>query len=476
MKKLPLIQFILLLCLSFTGASIHKDPPENKFLNFSDLHFDPFYDTTIVHKLIMSDHSSWENIFYGSEIKSVSNYGRDSNFPLLKSLMVEMKDRIPEPDFIIITGDFMGHDFNENYEKFSGSKNQDSLYVFIEKTIRFLTSYITKFYPNTQIFPMVGNDDSFCGDYMIDPQGEFLNMLSEVWEPVVNKTGSNASFRTDFSKGGYCLVNFPSNISDESKIKMLILNTVFFSSDYKNICGDTLTDPGLEQLEWLENVFRKCKADGNKLMLSYHIPPGIDIYGTIHGKGDCSEKIMPTWKEKYSIEFIRLIKNYSDIILSQFAGHFHRDDFRIFYEGNNPVSFIHITPSVSPVYDNNPAYQIFSYDNTDFSLHNYETYYLNNVRENNTDANETPQWLFEYNFNDNYDENSVNIDAMLNVAMKIADDSTYRESYIKFYTCSNETMTDKDIDTWCYNVCGFGNLTVDSYAECLCATKDINLK
>ncbi|MBK8981658.1 MAG: metallophosphoesterase [Ignavibacteria bacterium] len=473
MKKL---QLILLLCFCFTGASLHKDPPENKFLNFSDIHFDPFYDSSIVDELIMSDHSSWENIFSGSEIKSVSNYGSDSNFPLLKSVMEEMKERITEPDFIIITGDFMGHDFNENYEKFSELRNQDSLFTFIEKTIRFLTSYITKFYPDTQIFPMVGNDDSFCGDYMIDPQGKFLNMLSEVWEPIVNISENNDSFKTDFSKGGYCLVNFPSNVSDESKFKMLILNTVFFSSNYKNLCGDTLTDPGIVQLEWLENVFRKCRTDGIKLMLSYHIPPGIDIYGTIHGIGDCREKIIPAWKEKYCIEFIRLIKDYSEIIVSHFAGHFHRDDFRIFYEGNNPVSFIHITPSISPVYDNNPAYQIFSYQKTDFSLLNYETYYLKNIKENNLDANETPQWLFEYNFNDTYNENSVYIDAMLNLAMKIADDSSYRESYINFYTCSNESMTDKDRSTWYYNICGFGNFTVDSYAECLCANKVINPK
>ncbi len=473
MKKYPLI---LLFCICFTGASLQKDTTEHKFLNFSDIHFDPFYDSAIVCRLIMSDHTSWEDIFSGSEIKSVSNYGRDSNFPLLKSVMEDMKLRISEPDFIIITGDFMGHDFNENYEKYSGNGNQDSLFAFIEKTIRFLTSYITKFYPDTQIYPMVGNDDSFCGDYMIDPRGKFLNMLSEVWEPAVNRSGNNVSFKTDFSKGGYCLVNFPQVADDESKFRMLILNTVFFSTNYKNLCGDTLTDPGTEQLEWLENIFRKSKADGIKLMLSYHIPPGIDIYGTIHGKGDCREKIIPAWKEKYSREFIRLIKNYSEIILSQFAGHFHRDDFRIFYEGNNPVSFIHITPSVSPVYDNNPAYQIFSYRKTDYSLLNYETYYLKNIPGNNLNANELPQWIFEYNFNDAYNESSYSIDALLNASMKIADDSLYRESYIKFYTCSNEAMTDKDRKDWYYNICGFGNLTSESYAECLCANSALSPK
>jgi hypothetical protein len=375
--------------------------------------------------------------------------------------MDEMKSRIPDPDFIIITGDFMGHDFNEEFERYSGTYNKDSLDLFIKKTMRFVTHYIVKYFPDTFIIPMVGNDDADCGNYMITPEGDFLKMLSELWEPLVNKNAVNDSFQEDFSKGGYCILNFPQE--ESGKFKMIVLNTVFFSSNYINMCGDSLKDPGAEELEWLSKTLRKCKDDGVKVLMSYHIPPGIDIYGTIHGKGNCEEKIFPAWKKSYNDEFLKIITENSDVISSGFAGHFHRDDFRIYYANGKPVSYIHITPSISPIYGNNPSYQIFEYDRSDFALLNYTTYYLKNLTRP-----DSAYWTFEYDFKSVYEESPITAVSMNNVAGKVYSDSSYRYRYIDFYTSKNNKMTKEDIGTWYYNWCGFGNLTVEEYAACLC--------
>ena len=451
---------ILIVILFCTGLSIAQQK-ENKFLNFSDLHFDPFYDSTIVTELINSDHTEWESIFLNSKIRKVNLYRSDSNFPLFKSSMEEMSLRIPDPDFIIITGDFMGHDFSSEYFKYTGINNIDSLYSFKAKAIKFITSYILKFYPNTLIFPTVGNNDDFCGNYKITPEGEFLNLLSDIWEPLVNVEGSNnENFTEDFSKGGYCMLNFPG----ANNFKMILLNTIYFSPKYVNQCGDTFKDPGEEELVWLDSVLQQCTKLGAKVMMSYHIPPGVDIYGTIHGKGDCEDKIFTAWKEEYSELFIRIINKYSNAISSQFAGHFHRDDFRIFYDWFDPVSFIHITPSISPIYDTNPSYQIFYYDivESEFALTNYKTYFLKGIETNE------PYWTLEYDFNKSYDESSVTPVSMHSVSEKIFNDEKYRERYIEFYTGMNNAMTEKDMINWQYNGCGFGHLTKSDYAKCMC--------
>ena len=466
MKKILHPVFILFICFASVFA---QQTNEGRFLNFSDIHFDPFYDTTLVERLVSSDYKEWENIFSASAYTTLGMYRKDSDFNLFRSVMTEMKQRIPDPDFIIITGDFMSHNFNENYKEYSGIENTDSLNLFIKKTMQFVTSYIVKYYPHTLIFPMVGNDDAYCGNYMIEPESGFLKMLSEEWAPLVNGNhpwefkvngeGVNRTFRKDFSKGGYSLLNFP----EKNNFRMIILNTVFFATNYQNLCGDTLQDPGEEELLWLGNTLKQCRDSGNKVWLSYHIPPGIDIYGTIHGKGDCEEKIFPTWKEKYNTEFLNIVKEYSDIINLGFAGHFHRDDFRIIYDNDKPVSYIHITPSVSPIYDNNPSYQIFEYDKNNYELKNYQTYYLKNFT-----GQDSAYWTFEYDFKISYEQNSVSPDSYDYISKMISADSTYRKKYIEFYRSGDMETFSKDYDNWYYNWCGFGHLTEEEYSECMC--------
>lgn len=448
-----IVLYCSLQCYSFQISG------ENKFLNFSDVHFDPFYDTTLVDELIRSKYEAWETVFAGSSTETLSGYGSDSNFPLLISALRNMQSMIPNPDFIIITGDFMSHNFNENFTTYSGTNNIDSLHAFIEKTMRFITAMIVKHYPSTTIFPAIGNDDAFCGNYMVDPDGAFLKMVSEAWTPLVNKNVKNTSFQRNFSKGGYVVLNIP----ETDNYKLIILNTIFFSTKYINECGDKSIDPGKQELDWLRKKLKQCKKNNWKVWMAYHIPPGIDIYGTITGEGSCENKIVTSWKDIYNEEFLKIMNDYSSIINSSFAGHFHRDDFRIITKQNIPVSYIHLTPSISPIYGNNPAYQIITYNKLNFDLINYETYYLNNISGNGSSS-----WEFEYNFQKSFEQRALTVSSLNNIYNLIQSDSTIRSIYINNYTAGNSGAFVKDYNNWFYNWCGFLNLTKESYAKCLC--------
>ena len=463
MVKKAVILFILIFyslnCKALQSSELHR------FLNLSDIHFDPCYDTTLVKELAASDYTEWEKIYSRSNIKTISRYGSDSNFPLLMSSLDDMKSRIPNPDFIIISGDFMSHNFNEEFLKYSGINNTDSLNHFIENTIRFITMIIKNHFPYTTVFPSVGNNDADCGNYMIEPGNGFLKMVSDTWEALVNKSGTNASFKSDFSKGGYCLVNFPYT----KRYKMIILNTVFFSPYYKNSCGDTTLDPGNTELEWLSRTLKSCKIANQKVWLSYHIPPGMDIYATIHGNGDCRQRVTESWKQRYSDMFIKIIKKYSKVVKANFSGHFHRDDFRVFSEDDRPYSFIHITPSISPVYANNPCYHVITYEPSSFSLVNYESYSINLSTGND------PSWGFEYDFSKTYNQSSITSRTLFNVYHLIQSDTEVRKSYIKNYRSDNVKSYAGDYRDWFYNWCGISHFTVNDYADCLCRDS-LNIK
>jgi len=430
---------------------------QNKFLSFSDVHFDPYYDSTLFGQLSESDYTQWEKIFATSRIKLPSAYGDDSNYPLLISSLTDMVSRIPDPDFIIITGDFMSHDFNERFFHFSKSTDTTRLYDFIEKTIRFVTSTIIKYYPDELIFPSLGNDDANCGNYMVDPGGKFLEMIADAWKPLVNRSGINSNFQKDFSKGGYCMLNVP----DETNCKLIVLNTIYFSINYVNSCGNQWSDPGMDELNWLYETLLNCKMNNEKVWLYFHIPPGVDIYGTIHGKGNCENMTVNSYLTRYNEEFISILKKFSDVINASFAGHFHRDDFRLLYKDYSPASFISISSSVSPVYYNNPSYKVFTYDKKDFTLQNYDSYYLDR-----TDANNTA-WKFLYNFDDAYKQNGINAKSFENIFRLVDSDSLIRENYIKAYTSNASTFT-KDLSNWFYNWCGMVHLSENDYGDCLC--------
>lgn len=451
MKKL-----LLLILIEFILVSNGNLPAQNKFLNFSDIHFDPFYDTTLVKKLDREGFDEWESILKTSKLKTFSPYGKDCNYFLFKSTLAQMKSRIPHPDFIIITGDFMSHKFNENYEHFAGSSGK--LFRFVEKTIRFTNFMITKYFPKTQIIVTLGNDDSYCGNYMVEPEGKFIKMFYDTWKESINKHADNMDNKL-LKKFGYGMVN----LNDIEKGKMIILNTIYFSTNYKNTCGNYADDPGSDELIWLNKTLRKCKDRNYKVWMSFHIPPGIDIYGTIHGKGSCQQKIFPTWKKNYNEKFLEIISEYSSIINSTFAGHFHRDDFRVIMKDNNPVSFISITPSISPIYGNNPSYKVFQYDKTTFSLTDYDGYYIEGL------TTSKPEWRFGYNFRETYLQNSINSKSMYDVSEKIFKDSTYKTNYIRFYSSGNPKAFSGDYKDWIYNWCALTELTSEEYQKCFCS-------
>jgi hypothetical protein len=50
---------------------------------------------------------------------------------------------------------------------------------FIDKTITFLTQRIREQFPRIPIYPALGNADSYCGDYQLQPKGEFLRRTAD---------------------------------------------------------------------------------------------------------------------------------------------------------------------------------------------------------------------------------------------------------------------------------------------------------
>src|SRR5216683_1993083 len=76
-----------------------------QFLMISDLHFDSMADPKLVNQLAAADPDRWQGILDGSDTNGVSRYGKDSNWPLLRSALRQMKKTLPAPAFVLLPGD-----------------------------------------------------------------------------------------------------------------------------------------------------------------------------------------------------------------------------------------------------------------------------------------------------------------------------------------------------------------------------------
>jgi sphingomyelin phosphodiesterase acid-like 3 len=431
--------------------------PEKALLSVSDIHFNPFYDPSLMDSLVTTDYRSWEAIFQSSKV-APNGYSSDANYPLLRSAFTAMQKQDAHPGFIIISGDFLCHEFQSKYAAYAGSY-PDSLQSFTAKTIRFVAWLLNKYFPTTIVLPVLGNNDSDCGDYKVQPGGWFLGMFARAWVSL-QRNGSAAadsSFVTQFSKGGYYTYPFRNG----TNARLLMLNTVFFSTGYANSCGNPGADPAGDELNWLDSVMNTGKLKRQSVWMVYHIPPGINVYSSVNGSGSCDSNSTLMWQEPYNSRFLGLVRQHAPRIKAALAGHTHMDDFRVIYTDSIPVSFIHITPAISPLFGNNPGFQRITYNSRTPGLQNAETFYLNAGTPGS-------MWTPEYNFQKTYGVSAINAASLHKVRRHILTDTVFRNRYIKLYDVSNPPLNGINQQNWKAFWCGTGALTRQDFSACYC--------
>ncbi|MFL6231774.1 MAG: metallophosphoesterase, partial [Thermoanaerobaculia bacterium] len=361
------LSILVLALLAAFPAAAAAQQDMGTFVVLSDIHFDPLYDPELVPQLQAADARQWQRIFESSKVTQLSNYGADTNYPLLKSALASLRCRTPEPDFVLISGDFLRHGFPQDQ-------------AFARKTLEFLTLRLQATFPGIPVLPALGNNDSACGDYVMQPGGPFLAALAAIWRPLLGPEAG--TFAQSFPAGGYYSLPHPT----VPKVRLAVLNTVLFSPKYQN-CGQAPADPGKDELTWLAGVLKQAAANGEKVWTLYHIPQAVDVYSSL-------SKGQPTtmWKDEYASAFSGMAN--LGLVAATFVGHTHMDELFLPASGG----FIHVAPAVSPLFGNNPGYQVFSYSRSTGALLDYQAFFLN------LGAGQEPDlpWAREYDFQTAY--------------------------------------------------------------------------
>lgn len=377
--------FFLLLGLLIAGFSTACFA-EDTFLTVADIHFDPFLGCKTAPKpcpllssLQKASPAEWNIIFEKSSSQAIGAAYEDTGYPLLKSALTQLQLVYTDkhPHFVLVLGDFLAHKFRKQFILYSGDRSAANYRAFVKKTMAYLADELRQVFPDVDIYPVIGNNDSYTGDYSVIPHGEFLKDLRTMWAPLILNANNRASFERTFSQAGFYAVTIP----NQPQHKIIILNTVIFSEKSKTKAADLAAKV---QMQWLHQQLEIAKIKKQKVLLAFHIPVGLNIFGL---KSRLASQ--PFWKLSDTDEFESDLRNFYGEIIALLPAHIHIEISHsiILKELSNvPVDF---TPSISPIFGNDPGFKLFTYDIKTLTIQKIQTYYFPLQRT-------MPEWHKEY--------------------------------------------------------------------------------
>jgi sphingomyelin phosphodiesterase acid-like 3 len=447
----------IILCLSLcnsVNATTRPDQADNfNFMTIADIHFDPFSSCTtrpcpLIDKLRQSTASDWGKILAVYD-KSPPVYGEDANYPLLQSGMLEFQKiaATRHARFVLVLGDFIGHYYPYYYRRYSSDKSMSGYRSFVYKTLAFLTIELNRAFPDINVYAVVGNNDTYQKDYESEPGGQFFHDTANLWAGLIRDKVVSSNMRNQYLKAGYYSVTPPV----QHGLRIIMLNTNLFSHRAR---GHNIDQAALTELNWLHNQLQDAKKNGQKVLIAMHIPEGIDVYATLRVK---LFTLMQLWKSEYTSRFEAELRAFAPEISGILAGHLHADWFQILSFDENEIPVLG-TPSISPIFGNNPGFKVFTYTAQPRQLQDYTTYYypLHGPRA----------WGMEYEFNRIYTGTHCNSCPLVDGMSQIQKSGTLADYYRLFYGVKTDSQP--IVTKWYpYYWCAIWNTTPRDYRMCI---------
>ena len=419
---------------------------DDRVLIVADIHLDPFDRKELVDELAAAPIERWERIFSRAP-NALSSYGHDANASLYLSGLRAMREAIPRPSYLLLAGDLLAHDFHRRFI-WSATRNDAFSYRrFVEKTSDFVRYELAKSFPQTRIFPTIGNNDGYCGDYRSTPHDAFLAHQAAGWAPLIGPRGQWPQVTATFARGGYY------SAETASGLRILSLNTVFLAKLYENRCGDSAERPAEEELRWLHRELEQL-PQGRPTLLLTHIPLGIDGFKTFFHLGFP----VPLLKPAYQALLRKEIDAPGHGVATVITGHLHDVGYRQTDEGRKDDKPIVVVPSISPVFGNAPAFTIASISKRgvidDMSVHRLETRSLR-----------APTWANVVDFNARYHLNGVTAQSIERLHLRTGADRCLRAVVERDSVGDAPALAIVTLDRkamWCTN----GALTPEAFLRC----------
>jgi len=460
--KLALTAATIVTGLATSLAPSSAAEPSGTFAVISDVHFDPFDPAGLAGTLAVTDAEDWPAVFAALPPGPASQYGKDTNHVLLSSALAAVAKTAANADFAIIGGDLLSHDFEEDTAKALGVPlGSAAQQAFAQRTTIFVAEALGNALAGKPVIIALGNNDSDCGDYEIEPGGDYLAATRETVRKLVGAELVGSDFDSTYAAGGYYAARHPT----VAGTLILVVNDILWSERYQNACGKDGLAPARAQMDWLKATLAALKAAGGRAWMAHHIPWGIDPYSTEHAKAEtCVAKVVPFMKDDFAAEFIDLLQEYADIIDSSISGHVHFDDYRLLLDdAGNPIEIDKVVPAISPIFGQNPGFQMFTYDVKTGEPTDFSTVYLANLPD--LASTVTGEWREAYVFSKAYGLPAYSVESVAALWNGLGQGGAIRDAYLGHYNVGHGTLAESDLPGY---ACAIAFLDPQAYSACWC--------
>ena len=199
----------------------------------------------------------------------------------------------------------------------------------------------------------------------------------------------------------------------------------------------------------------------------HHIPWGIDAYSTIDAKASsCPAKVATFLKEPFASEFLALLVEHRDMLQASFSGHTHYDDYRVLIDARGTVvGADKVSPAISPVFGQNPGFQLFTYDRSSGAPLDFSTWYLAQIlaphRTPPTGGSNTPSPR-------PMGRRGAAPDAVKALWMAMSRDRAVQDTYRRLYMVGRGALDGAEFTAYS---CAVGHVDRRSFTACYCGDR-----
>ncbi|XP_014804684.1 PREDICTED: acid sphingomyelinase-like phosphodiesterase 3b isoform X2 [Calidris pugnax] len=429
MQRLMQLVALVLLCPLAVALS-------GRFWHITDLHWDPDYEAAAAAGQACPSGGSHA----GPAAGPWGSYLCDAPWCLLASAVSAMRSLLPQPDFILWTGDDTPHVPNEKL-------GEEKVLHIIEK----LTSLIKETFPDTKVYAAMGNHDFHPKNQFPGKEHRIYNRTAELWQPWLNDTSVPI-----FRAGAFYSEKLP---SPRTKGRMVVLNTNLYYDQNDETAGEE--DPG-GQFQWLEETLTNASRTNEMVYIVGHVPPG--FFEKKRGK--------PWFRSRFNEQYLKIVQKHHRVIAAQFFGHHHTDSFRMFYsDTGSPINVMFLAPGVTPWKTtlpgvnngaNNPGIRVIDYDPDTLQVLDMVTYYLNLTHANMV----TAVWEEEYRLREAFQVPDGSAHSMQMVLERISKDPHYLQQYYEFNSVRYDLSPCRE-DCRVDHVCAIREVDFTKYNECI---------
>jgi sphingomyelin phosphodiesterase acid-like 3 len=458
-------------------ASAQTPPKTIQALFLSDIHFETFWDPGKVAKLAAADPSDWKAIlaspdtpnrkqdFDALEAKCPSR-GPDTSYGLFASALDEMKKHVGDAHFITVSGDLMAHQFDCKFQHVLPNASSGDYAKFTEKTIAFIVGQLNDVAGSVPVYAALGNNDSDCGDYALNPNSPFLKTVGETIAKNVPASERKAALAS-FAESGSYSVSLPAI----AKARLIVLDDLFFSKRYTSCPGYSGASGKTLQLAWLAKQLAAARTANEKVWVMAHLPSGVDAFSTLK-RGACKAPptmILSTPDPAEPDDLTDALVDAADVIQLGIFAHTHEDEIKLLEKPTSgstqpkqPAIPIKLVPSISPIDGNLPSITVADIDPASATLIDYRV----------IAGSDTVPWKQQYDYADDYGEASFSSAAVRELVTKFAADSSGKDKASQNYI--HNFLTGKQTSllslAWPAYVCTMTEETSAGFSNCACSS------